>query len=439
MTSVLTNEYLYYVQDRPESDPYIRVSIRLVGNTVTYSVQVDTWWTPDRSSGGYYVSLDIGNAKLYLNGVEQTQSNFTTGFVYGVEQVLRTGPLAGTITGTTTTVRVVLNARGLDWYDGGPGLPGEPRSNSLNVAFDKTFTIRRPASFTQTVLTAAPSTDPWIVLLPSTTPASNLVHLKNTGSQDIHVWAPTQTIDGLTEGRRIPPKGGMSLFQTGTSAWFIASYFGGTVTNGTATGGTTPTSPIVLADITSGTKTVALPNPATFASSYLCICAYTTGTSTTNSLVIATNGYARETASSSYSWTTAAGPSIGLFLVSDGSKWNIMGIYRGTNTTFDSYSVAYQALTSTIGLSSGDRSVDVRPSIAPVAGSGVFQIWKTKDVYWTNGAVVGVPSPSLAVNSNYFRWYRNDNIDYSAYIVLNTKVGAGADTIFPLAQYPSDN
>lgn len=438
MASVLTNEYLYYVQHIQDFYPHIKVSVRLVGNQVTYKVEVNAWYIPG-GDDRYEVSISTGNAKLFLNGVEQTTSSFTTSPTNGVVNVVREGTLAGTITGTTTTVRVVLNARGTDWTN---SAGFEARSDSPNVAFDKTFTLKRPASITQALLTAAPSTDPWIVMLPSTTTAGSLVHLKNTGTQDIHVWAPTQTIDGLTEGRRIPPKGGMSLFQTGTSAWFIASYFGGAVTNGTATGGTTPTSPIVLANITSGNKTVALPNPATFASSYLCICAYTTGTSTTNSLVITTggaSGYARETDSSSYSWTTASGPSIGLFLVSDGSKWNIVGIYRGTNTTYDSYSVAYPALTSTIGLSSGDRSVDVRPSIAPVADSGVFQIWKTKDIYWTNGAVIGVPSPSLAVNSNYFRWYRNDNIDYSAYIVLNTKVGTGADTIFPLAQYPSDN
>jgi hypothetical protein len=423
--SYVSEDYVYYT-DQGGGDERIIVILRIVDTQFTYYVQVIS-----SEGSNLDMSISTGTAQCYIDGVAQTSSSFTTG-IEGLV-VTRSDTIAGVITNATSTVRLVVNARGTEWYN-----PSESAGDTPSVSYDKTFTVKKPASITQNVLTAATLTQPWIVFLP-TTNTLNLLHIKNTGSEETHIRVTSRSVDGSTNSRRMPVGSGMTLIQDGSSNWFIGSYFNGTaLTTGSATGGTTATSPIVLADITSGNKTVALPNPATFASSYLCICAYTTGTSTTNNLIIVTNGYSRETASASYSFATASGPSLGLFLVSDGTKWNIMGIYRGTNTTFDQTTSVYTSLPCVAGIANLAPDA-ITPTVTPLANSGAFHIWKTRTISWGNGAVIG-NGTNYVVNSGFNRFYHNTDIDYSAFLFVNTKVGSGGTpTIFPVAKYPSDN
>lgn len=435
--SVIAEEYVAY---RYDPAPYIGedpdlsnlgLYIRIQGNQFRYEASFDTL------PGENDAAITGGTAQVTIDSTLQTQNSIPA-TSYGPNGGTAAN-ITGDLTTATSTVRLVVVVTRRSWYGGSAYSP------VTTYTYDQTFTVKQPTSLTQPLLTAATVTRPWIVFLPSTN-TLNYLHLKNTGNQEMHVRVKTRSIDGSTNSRRLPANAGMTLFQDGASSWFIGSYFGGTVTTGTATGGTTPTSPIVLANITSGSKTVALPNPATFASSYLCICAYTTGTSTTNSLVIVTNGYARETSSNSYSWTTAAGPAIGLFLVSDGTKWNIIGIHRGGTTVYDADATTYTGLTSTLGLANASPTNGAAAGITPLTDNGVFQIWKIKTTTYAEGATVQ-NNPNNAVNSTYRRWYHKraegdttTPINYSAFVFVNTKVGSsGTPTIFPVAHYPSDN
>ena len=302
---------------------------------------------------------------------------------------------------------------------------------------DITLSPKKLTSVTGNLLITTSSNPVLYFVTPSSVPP--LIHIKHAGTGTMYI-NPNAYVDDDASTVQLPVNGAMTLLRRDTvTNFYIGSYFNGSAVAGnTDTGGTTATSPIVLANITSGNKSVSLPNPATFASSYLCICAYTTGSSTTNNLIIVTNTYARETSSSSYRYTTASGPSIGLFLVSDRTKWNIVGIYRGTDTFFDTTTSVYTSLPCVAGIANAAPDA-ITPTVTPVTDSGAFHIWKTRTITWGNGAVIG-NGTNYVVNSRFNRFYYNKDIDYSAFLFVNTKVGSsGTPTIFPVAKYPSEN
>jgi hypothetical protein len=314
---------------------------------------------------------------------------------------------------------------------------GTSRTTSLPAAYGTLYDVKQPSGPLPSIITCNTNTNtlPMILFLP-TLPSGALTFIKTFGIHGISI--ANFSLDGVTDTYTLPSMAGMSIFTDSSGNNFVVSYYTPTnVLTDTTTGGTVATQSVVLANITSGNKLVGLPNPAN--SSYLMVCGYTTGTSTTNRLYIITNGYTYDAngASARY-FTTAGGPSIGLLFVSDGSLWHMVGIYRGTNTTFDTTVGGYTQATSSIAMSSSITSDSMNVSATdPASNTAVLHIWKTKAIQWLNGAVVGA-NWNDAVNANYHRFYRNDNPDYSCYMVVNTKVGTGTPTVFPVAQYPAD-
>jgi hypothetical protein len=435
--SLIAEEYVAYRFHRapdtttPDGDAELSdltLYIRVQGNQFRYEASYIT------SPEGNDAAITGGTAQVTIDSTLQTIHNITpTAYFWNGSAAAN---VTGDLTTATSTVRFVVVVNRKTAYSGGAYGP------LTTYTYDQTFTVKQPTSLTVPLLTAATVTRPWIVFLPSTN-TLNYLHLKNTGNQEMHIRVKTRSIDGSTNSRRLPANAGMTLFQDGASSWFIGSYYGATLPTGISSvpTATTATSPIVLANINSTDKTVGLPNPATFQSSYLCVCGYGTGTSApTGKLYVLTSNYSTE-ASGSSTWfrfdPESDGRSVGVLFVSDGSKWHVVGVYRGTGSVFDTTPTGYSSITSTIGLASAQTTNGVTPGITPVADSGVLQMFKTKVGTYSAKVVVGNGSLN-AVNSNYRRWYQNTS-DYAASIFINAKIGSGTVTVFPLAQYPSDN
>jgi hypothetical protein len=329
---------------------------------------------------------------------------------------------------------------------------GTPESS---IDSDKTFTIYNLSSLTSPIITTS-STNPLFYFASGFTSTSNMLHFKSTvvggdlfnGTQAMYFLNATiddNTLPLQISGSTNRVGAGLTLIQPegGGSTFFIGTACRGqTNGDGELAGGVISiTRPIVLANITSESKVVDLPNPATFESSYLCLIGYTTGTSVvTNRIYVNHKEYFERFPGESTYFTPSSGPSVGVLLVSDQTKWYLMGTYTGVSTWFDTAVGPYSALTSVIGLSTNDGQDSVTPGITPEDDSGVLQLWKTKLIRWANGAVVGGSGTALVVNGNYRRFYRNDNVDYSAYLFVTVKVGSsGTPTTFPIANYPNDN
>ena len=386
----------------------------------------------DDGTSGQNLAITIGTAQFFIDGTLNQTITFTQGStppVGGLSRITRTGTFTAPITNATSTVRLAIDFQGVIDF-------GSETSPIPRITRDTTFTVGKPASVTQSLLNINTVTRPWIVFLPSTI-SSNLLHIKNVGTQVMHLKISTRTMEDSTNSRQVPSNGGISLMQDGSSNWFIATYYnGGALTTDATTGGTVATRSVVLANITSGNKLVALPNPANFG--HLFISGYSTTTSApTGRLYIITGGHARETAASAYWFTAASGVAVGVFLVSDGSKWNIMGIHRGTNTVYDAIAGGYTSATSALCLSVATTNDGITPGVTPGNDEAVFHVWKTKTIQYNNGAIVGM-NTNNAVNSNFRRFYRSDNVDYSAYLFVNARIGSGTVTAFPIAQYPSE-
>lgn len=402
------------------------LTITITGNAFAFTAVVDTTTTNQD------LSISTGTASIFIDGA--TTANQTITFTQGRSsppRITKTETFTTPITNATSTIRLTISLQGTAFE--------LPPVTFGTINYDQTFTVRKPTSVTGNILTANTVTRPWIMFLPSNIDPT-LLHIKNIGNQIMHLRVDTRNIDDSNTSIEIPANAGLTMFEDANSNWFISSYFGGTVTGGSSTGGTTATSPVVLANITSGNKSVGLPNPATASFSQLCICGYSTGTpNLTNSLVIITNGHARETTSSSYSFAPAFGIAVGLYLVSDGTKWNIVGIFRGNQITYDNLLSERTPLFSPIAISSSifTDTVELGKDI-DVADTARFHIWKTKEITYTNGACVSTPGANV-VNTNYQRLFRNTGADYTSLMVVNAKIGTGTLTAFPIAQYPSDN
>jgi hypothetical protein len=334
-----------------------------------------------------------------------------------------------------TTVFLSGTVRGLATDNDGD----EQRADKALPGSATTYNMKTVASLTGPLLTTTSGSP--VITVTDTTSSSNLLHIKHLGTGRMTIWG--LTVDGDSSSLQIPSMGGLTLFQTigGGTTYSIASYYAATLTTGTtAVTATTATSPIVLANINSTDKTVGLPNPATFQSSYLCVCGYGTGTSTpTGKLYVLTNNYSTE-ASGSTKWFRfdPAGRSVGVLFVSDGSKWHVVGVYLGGVTTYDTTTTQYTTVTSTIALASSSSANAISPGSVTTADSGIFQIWKAIANPFAASAVIG-NGTNYVINSSANRLYRNDGADFTSFIYVNTKVGAGGTpTVFPVAQYPAE-
>lgn len=440
-----------------------------MGISATTLRRSNTWYSFSGSKTTLSASFN-GNVMTVSVQCTATGSGSTTGsadmFVNGSGTAIETISLAQgstaepfTVTKSFTTAftaysTVRITASISHSYTGGPD----------NLTFDQTFTVNNLSSLTgPLVLTSSQA--PIFYFASGFTSASNILHFKNTritGSSAFGdaMYFLNATIDDDTTALQLSgaysstgaTRAGITLVQSegGGRTFYIASVYRGSLAgSGTAVSPSTAiTTPIVLADITSGGKALDLPDPATFGSRYLCICGYTTGTSTSNILTVNHKDYFEipDSIRSATAYPILAGPSIGLFLVSDGTKWYLMGLFRGSDTVFDIDGTAYTALTRTIGLANASPTNGCSTGISPLSDSGVFQMWKIKTTIYNEGATVQ-NTPNNAVNSNYRRWYhkRSDGAggwlpNYSAYVFVHTKVGSGGTpTIFPVALYPSEN
>lgn len=431
--------YTDFVSGGPSTQSTTTITIRMTSdNKFSCDAFVDV--TPLTNQDVLFTGPSSGTTastiQLFIDGTLTETVSFDTGFVNNNGTLLQTRTFATPTTNATSSVRLVISIQGATWFDN----PPQVLDLLLRFNRDLTFQVKKPTSITRSLLTLNPlagaTTGPDLVFLPSTiTP--NLLHIKNIGAGSATLRILTRTIDASTNTLQLPARAGISLLQDGSSNWFIATYYGGgALTTGTATGGTAPTRSVVLANITSGDKTVALPDPTTLGQ--LMICGYTTGTTAvTTRLVIVTNGHSRETGSSSYSFQSQSGVAVGVFLVSDGSKWNILGLFRGTNVTYDAGTGTGTSVTSPLCL--GNTGVDtMTPGVVPGTDEAAFHIFKTRTITWANGYVIG-NSPNRAVNANFRRFFRNNDVEFSACLFVNAVLGAGGvRTVFPIAQYPAE-
>jgi hypothetical protein len=394
------------------------------------NVRVDVTFTYGLDT---YDNAITGNVRMYVNNSTTALQTFplnVAGPVYSVStSVTFSNPWT-----SYSTVRIEAAVTGYAiMYDG-----DNPYNASVSTTTDVTLAIKNPSSITASLLTTADANPVLNFQSPSTLPT--VLHIKHLGTGTMYI-RPNASVDGDSTMLQIPAKAGITLFRADTVPnLYIASYYAaGLPTGTTAVTATTATSPIVLANINSTDKVVGLPNPATFNSSYLCVCGYGTGTSTpTGKLYVLTNNYSTE-ASGSSTWFRfdPAGRSVGVMFVSDGSKWHVVGVYRGAFTTYDTTTTQYTTVTSLIALAGSSNANAVTPGSVTTADSGLFQVWKSIANPFAASALVG-NGTNYAINSSANRFYRNDGEDFSGYIMVNTKVSTGTPTVFPVTQYPAE-
>jgi hypothetical protein len=397
------------------------------------AVQVDVTFT-------YGLNMDdisiTGPVRMYVNGSGTALETFNLN-VEGTSAYSTSTSVTFTnqwISYSTVRIEAVITGNAT-FYD----VNDNPQNRNIGLTTDVTLTIKNPTSITGSLLTITGGNPVLNFQSPSTLPI--LLHIKHLGTGTLYI-RPNASIDGDSSMLQIPANAGITLFRADTvTNLYIASYYTGTLTTGTTTvTATTATSPIVLANINSTDKTVGLPNPATFQSSYLCVCGYGTGTSTpTGKLYVLTNNYSTE-APGSTRWFRfdPAGRSVGVLFVSDGSKWHVVGVYLGGVTTYDTTTTQYTTVTSTIALASSSSANAISPGSVTTADSGLFQIWKAIENPFAASAVIG-NGTNYVINSSANRLYRNDGADFTSFIYVNTKVGAGGTpTVFPVAQYPAE-
>ena len=208
------------------------------------------------------------------------------------------------------------------------------------------------------------------------------------------------------------------------------------------------TSPTVLMDITRSTggivpisernKSIRLPDPTT--NSFLTILGYTAGsTSTTYRINVYANGNLGDSLATGFTLKPNPENVCGVFLVSNGSKWYIMGTFAGTNTIFDtSLEYGRTQQTGTMCLITTGNGCRIRDD-TQLSSDNTSSVYFCKKSYSTNEyLVVNAPYVNNVGSSTNKRFYRNPTTDLSAYMYIVTRLSSTNFLTLPITMYPSE-
>lgn len=199
-----------------------------------------------------------------------------------------------------------------------------------------------------------------------------------------------------------------------------------------------PTKGIYLVNVTGGigvVKIFDLPNPNT--SSILMVVGYITNTTAGGRINIRAQGFLGDPLTDGFVIPLTSGAACGVLLVSNGSKWYIVGTFAGANTAYDASSEfrTQQTGSALILQTTGDgcRTPDSTTNLQ--SGDASYHFCK----YGYNQTIpLVINSPNYnTVNSNYKRFYRTGTNDYTCYnyVVYND---AGTYRTIPFTMYPSE-
>jgi hypothetical protein len=272
-----------------------------------------------------------------------------------------------------------------------------------------------------------------------------------------------ETIDGFTGSVAIPQWGCIGLTPNSTgSAWYIVSYYAGNMppTNTNSVNGTTITSSVVTS-FNDGSKTMILPNPATWGKGrMLFVNTYqTVTTSRVFQFAIYTNGFFRQNTTANMYFSLVPSPDLqglhdhnrSMMFISDGTWWYIAGIFDGSGCIFDTaVTIGNNLTTGRIGIvtSSKDACFVCAPPPASSLNANLYYaklgITTTHSygMILTNNANAGLYGYQGSTNWN--RMYKSGNPNYSGFTVIQATIpnasgsGTAAATInFAVSMYPS--
>lgn len=323
-----------------------------------------------------------------------------------------------------------------------------------------TFNITQVVS-TFTFISATNNTSSNMVIMRLPNPASSIgqmFYICNWGNTNIAGFASYngEAIDGVTQSSfRLPQWAcvGLTPNEAGTS-WNIMSYYGGTIPNTGvySVNGTTLNSPVAVYSNTGTSKTCILPNPASWGKgNVLYYNAYqTVNSGTYGQPAVYTNGFFRQNTTANlyfnfYSLADVNGRydhNCSVMFISDGTYWYIASIFDGQYCLFDNATNlnGSQLTSSNIILVGGASyaSTLVGPSVV-----GDARVYYAKlNVTTTNpfGLVLHGNSDATRgpLGSTWNRVYKNSStVNYSAFTVVQVRIGANSIINFPVGMYPS--
>lgn len=206
------------------------------------------------------------------------------------------------------------------------------------------------------------------------------------------------------------------------------------------------TNPTVLMDITRSTgsiiplsertKNIRLPDPST--NSLLAIVGYSTATTNTSHRInVYANGNLGDPLGTGFTLKPNPENACGVLLVSNGSKWYIMGTFAGLSTVFDAYQEYRTEQTSTICLITTGNGCRIRDS-NQLDSDNTSALYFCKKSYGTNDyLVVNAPYNQVGSSTNK-RFYRNPTTDLSAYLYIVSRLSSTNIQTLPVTMYPSE-
>lgn len=404
--------------------------------------------TPSRNVYSQRITSGSGNYSEMTIGVSQTGTNIMTVTFSGSSQTNNgTADYAeanfsvyanGSLVNTLYFFNDTDNNTSVNWSIVTPALTSSIQiianyeasfngfSENTNPSVNTTFSYRTLADKNITHIVVASS----MSSLPSS-PVANIYFIKNirTDSSVLLISSSGKTIDGSSNSLTIPAKGGITLAYNGN--WHILTYYEGTLPTSSSAASFTISDTYSLAsvNITSGSKVVNL--PSALSGKILVVSAYTTGTSTTNTLTL--RGTLVE--GTGVSIAPASKPACGILLVSDGTYWYIVGTFAGNNTTFQSLSESRTQQTAIIFLTSTTDGCSTLTS--PGFTTDAAGLYWCKYASTQTTPLVVNSSNYYSVNTNYNRFYRDSNNNRTGYCYIIQNRG-GTHFTLPVAMYPSE-
>ena len=436
---------LYYVDATVQADwPYMSAS-----NKMSFPM---SWSTsgPQLGSGswvGFWYSMNY-NTNANIDPQQYTPGQGANGSY--------TLPVTTLSSGNDPTYIYVLQTATAN-PNNSPGNPGQVNTSGSLFVYLMSIT----STITKITLAFGAVSIVFARLPPASSSIGKIFYVINltTITSGVVSWQG-EAIDGFTNGSiRIPQWACISLTPNaaGTS-WNIMSYYAGTLPSiiSGSVNGTTPTSSIVIANITSGGKTIILPNPSTFKSSFLFANGWTTTTSALpigNQFAIYSNGFlAQRTAANDYISLLPQADTNGLynhnvsiFFISDGSSWYIAGIFTGSSCLADTTAddPSGHVSTSSIVLASGINRWVYMPT-SPGTSLGKLIMTKMTAIGQGGGAGGGLSIQTTSGTGNIgstngnTRLYKNSGVvNYTAFVIIQGTDSSGNKLTLPVSMYPS--
>jgi hypothetical protein len=294
-------------------------------------------------------------------------------------------------------------------------------------------------------------------MLPQNPIKGQIIHIKNVEPSCAYIHAGSKSIDavsystsfsvtdsasGLTitaseSGFIMDPYNACTLIYDGTT-WCIMNYFDGALTTGYANWGNDPpisptqiTSNVVICDISNADKWVSLPNPAG-SIRQLYIISAGSGNSTRYVRLYRGNYHLENNGGTHIYLTADASNKNGcISLLSDGSRWWVLGGVDGYRITFEDTTNGPRTAFSTgnaVNILSADGSGSSDGFTLPVATTvgGLYYLKVRKEIDNNNGIVLDCGASTqgnpISIGNNSKKCFISGAYDYSAAAIYGIKI-----------------